>query len=401
MTAESLPARQSAAGGHRPLQPEAPRVPSRLEKPPPGAINRKDVHSPFPTSRGVHRGSRWLLPFLLLVLTAILPGVLRGASSPTIDNLISKLPDPDQWTNSPLDTALQDPDPMFQDPAFRRLATSLRGRDAQGALDSLRLLAARYPNKPRIQFLHGIFALSLKRYPEAETSFRALIAAKATAPLGWYGVACAQIAQDRPAEAVASLHQAVALQPKFTGAWLLLAIYQARQGQPVRGAEAAHRVTQIAPNLALGWGVLGYCDASAMKYADAIACYRKAIRSASHYAFAYEGLGICYARTDRPHDAIGPLKAALALAPRNYMAATELGYCCLRAGQPADGVKACRQAVETRPGFSQGWDMLGLCYERQGKMRAAAKAFKRAVQEDAANGSARGHLAEIAPKTGR
>ena len=131
--------------------------------------------------------SRGLLAGFLLAATTIFPAALRAASSPAVDNMISKLPDPDQWSKSPLENALKDPDPIFKEPAFRQLVVSLKGRDPKGALESLRTLAAKFPDKPALQFLHGAFALSLKLYPEAETSFRKLIAIKAAAAGGWFG----------------------------------------------------------------------------------------------------------------------------------------------------------------------------------------------------------------------
>jgi tetratricopeptide (TPR) repeat protein len=342
-----------------------------------------------------------LLTLLLLMVASGLPLITRAAPPDAVDHLISELPDPNSWTRSPLETALKDPDPMFSDPAFRRLVASLQGRNPQAALENLRALAATYPAKTGVQFLRGVFALRLKLYLEAEASFQAIIARKTDAPLGWYGLACVQIAVRRPPDALASLRRAVKLQPKFTGAWLLLAIYQTRQGDPGQGITAAQRVTQIAPDLPVGWAVLGYCESSARKYDDAIPCYQRAIRSAHRYAFAYEGLGVCYARTNRPAAALQPLQTALSLAPNDYLAATELGSCCLRAGQPDAGVKACRQAVAVRPDFSQGWNMLGQCYQQQKKMRDAARAFQRAVQTDPHNADAQAHLAALTPPAGR
>jgi tetratricopeptide (TPR) repeat protein len=339
-----------------------------------------------------------LLPLLLLAVGLACPAGGRAAAPPsTVDHLISELPDPDSWAKSPLETALKDPDPMFADPAFRRLVISLRGRDPKAALDSLRTLAIAYPAKTGVQFLRGVFALRLKLYPEAQAAFETIIARKTDAALGWYGLACVQVAQHRSPAALASLHRALQLQPKFTGAWILLALYETQQGNPAQGAAAALHVTQLAPNLAMGWGVLGYCETSARKYNEAISCYQRAIRGANRCAFAYEGLGVCYAQTNRPAAALQPLQTALTLAPNNYLAATELGYCCLRVGQPAAGAKACQQAVAARPQFSQGWNMLGKCYQQQGKTREAAKAFQRAVQTDANNTDARTRLAALTP----
>ena len=316
--------------------------------------------------------------------------------------MISKLPDPDQWSKSPLENALKDPDPIFKEPAFRQLVVSLHGRDPKGVLASLRTLAAKFPDKPALQFLHGAFALSLKLYPEAETSFRKLIATKAEAAGGWFGLAEVQVAQDRASLAVASLHRAVALQPKFTLAWFTLAVLRGEVeptrlwGQRGAAGDAAR------PRAAPGMGHAGLLRAEHEKVRRGD--HRLPARPSAFPTAIPSPTRASASATRRPTGPPTPSRrsrSALVLAPKNYHAATALGACYLRAGQPADGVKVCRQAVEAKPDFSEGWDVLGVCYRQQGKTREASDAFQRALKADPANVAARTHLAEAASKARR
>ena len=292
---------------------------------------------------------------------ALATGQTRGAA-PEVENLINRLPDPNHLAKSPLETAIASQDPMFKDPDFLRLTEQFKHGKVRlnDALKSARALAARYPDKPAVHFLHGAFALALNLYPEAEASFR----------------------------------QSVKLEPKFALGWMALATCASKQNRPADGADAARHVTQLQPRFALGWGALAYCESNQKKYDDAIADYQRAVSLRNNDAFAYRGLGICYAITNRPADAVGPLKTALALTPRDSLAATELGYCYLRSGQYDDGAKVCWQALRVQSGFAKAWDILGLCYQRQGKQRDALNAFTQAYKAAPDDLAVRTHLAE-------
>ena len=69
------------------------------------------MHLPLPVPANArHRRAAGWLALLLLAVGSGAPAGLRAASSPAVDSLLSKLPDPGGWTKSPLESALKDPD---------------------------------------------------------------------------------------------------------------------------------------------------------------------------------------------------------------------------------------------------------------------------------------------------
>ncbi len=339
------------------------------------------------------------LPFLLMGIF-LAPMSLRGASAP-VDQLISKLPDPDRWTQSPLEAALKDPDPMFKDPVFLKMAAAAKRGNLRATLESVRTLTATYPNKPELHFLRGLLAHMLRLYPEAEDSFRTVTHLRPKLALPWVGLAGVQRDEGHQDECCVSLRTAAALQPKYAVTWDLLAGAEARRSHFDDGIAAARHATALQPRSGWGWAALAYCEAAEKKYDAAIGDYRQAIAQVRNYTFANRQLGICYVNTNRLAQAIPPLKTAMDSSKgRDYLAATELGYCYLMTGHPADGAAACQQAVHANPKFDKGWDLLGVCYRHEGKPQVAVYAFKRAVEANPGNAQARKHLAEVTATAG-
>ena len=339
---------------------------------------------------------------LLLGAEFLSPAGAAAPANPELDGMISKLPDPAKWKESPLQDAL---DPATHDPDLARAAAALPSHKAPTAaqltraLGFIRLVAARYPTHPEIQYVHGRLALLLKSYAEAERAFLAVAADPKTAALGWFYAGSTEFLEDRPRDAAGSMHRCIRANPPpvlAAYAWTLLAYYDSLGGNPAEAATAAQQGTKLAPGNGFMWAIRGLCEANARRYDAAIADYRRAISLNHRLDLAYEGLGSTYAQINRPGDAIAPLKMALALAPGNYVAAMKLGYCYLRSGQPADGAKLCRQAVALRPDFSRAWDVLGVCYQQLGRRREALDAFRQAVKTEPGNTTARAHLDQVA-----
>ena len=337
-----------------------------------------------------------------LLLGAGCPPPARAAApaNPELDGMISKLPDPSRWKESPLQDAL---DPATHDPDLARVQAALKKKDFSGALRLMHAVALRYPTHPVIQYTDGCLALLLKSYAEAERAFRALAANPKSAAPGWFYVGATQFLENRPHEAAVSMRQCIRANPPphlAASAWTALAYYDNLSGNHAEAIAASQQATKLAPANGLTWAVRGFCEAGAKRYDAAITDYQKAISLNHRLAIAYEGLGSIYVQTNRPGDAIAPLKEALALAPGNSLAAIQLGYCYLRSGQPGDGVRVCRQTVATHPGFSKAWDVLGLCYEQLGKRREALDAFRQAVKTGPNDTAARAHLDRAARDAG-
>lgn len=224
---------------------------------------------------------RALTAVLLLLAVSLLPTArVRSAAPGTVDRLVSRLPAPESFARSPLETALRDTNPIVRDPDYQRLGKALRAHDDKAALRSARPLARRYPKVAPLQLLYGLVALSNRQLPEAEAAMRAAIAAGPSVGYGWYGLARVQIEANRPASAVASAQRAVALSPRFFLGWLLLANLQAGQSRFAQGTDAARHATVLLPKAAVGWDALGRCLRGQNKPRDAAAAFERAVRLA-------------------------------------------------------------------------------------------------------------------------
>lgn len=219
------------------------------------------------------------LPAVLLAFALVVPSA-PGAGSGAVDRLVSRLPDPGSFARSPLESALRDPDPISKDPNFLRLGKALDAHDYRAALRWVRPLAGRHPKAAPLQLLHGLLALSNRRFPEAEAAMRASIAADPSVGFGWYGLARVQSEANHPAAAVASAQRAVALSPKFFLGWVTLAVLQARQSHFAEGADAARHATALLPKSPVGWDVLGLCLRGQHKPRESVEAFKRAVKLA-------------------------------------------------------------------------------------------------------------------------
>src|SRR5207253_9964563 len=108
-----------------------------------------------------------MLSFALFAVTSAL------AEDASIDRLLNKLPPPEKLVKPPVQRAMEQPDPAFQDPIGRQTLQAIMTDNIPQALYLNRKLTERYPRSLGAQYLRGVMAWTVHQYGEAYSSFRA------------------------------------------------------------------------------------------------------------------------------------------------------------------------------------------------------------------------------------
>ena len=332
-----------------------------------------------------------------------LPGFLASAAAapapatnanPASQSLLSRLPDPSEFKKNPLENVAKGQDPIANDPTFKDLQAAVKRQDSKTALNDLRNLTGRFPNKySGLHELRGFLALRYHFVGEAENSFRQVTRIEPKAALGWYSLALMEAVQSRFPAAEVDARTSVKASDSFAPGWILLAICQDKLGQKADAVASATHATQVAPNKAPNWVFLARCKIQQGKQAAAVGDLEHA-RSIENTPLTNALLGSCYVQLNQPARAVAPYQQALKGKPGDAVICRQLGYCYLATGNVAAAEQVCRQGAKAQPGNAAVWDMLGLCYRREGKQHEAVDAFEHAVKDSPRDLSAREHLDE-------
>jgi len=149
-----------------------------------------------------------VLSFALIATTASL------AQDASIDRLLNKLPPPEKLVKPPVQRAMEQPDPAFQDPIGRQTLQAIMTDNIPQALYLNRKLTERYPRSLGAQYLRGVVAWTVHQYGEASSSFRAATKIQPRYAPAHFGLAAVQGAQGHFAEAIPHLQRVIELEPK-------------------------------------------------------------------------------------------------------------------------------------------------------------------------------------------
>src|SRR5947208_7392318 len=108
-----------------------------------------------------------------VLVFALLPTTGALAQDASIDRLLNKLPPPEKLVKPPVQRAMEQPDPAFQDPIGRQTLQAIMTDNIPQALYLNRKLTERYPRSIGGQYLRGVVAWTVHQYGEASSSFRA------------------------------------------------------------------------------------------------------------------------------------------------------------------------------------------------------------------------------------
>ena len=159
--------------------------------------------------------SLWLVRRIGVALAVVL-GIapLVVAEDASIDKLLSKLPPPEKLAKSPVQRALQQPDPAFKDPLGRQTVMAVLMRNYPQALVLSRKLTERYPRSSAAYCVRGALGLGQRQFAEASSSFHTAANIQPHSALAYWGLASVEGAQRRFGAAVPYLHRVAELEPK-------------------------------------------------------------------------------------------------------------------------------------------------------------------------------------------
>jgi tetratricopeptide (TPR) repeat protein len=227
--------------------------------------------------------------FHLSLSLALLFGSTKapGAEDSSIDRLLNKLPPPEKLVKP-----VTQFDPASSDPLVKDMMAAAKTRNFGRALSLSRRLCEKYPKSAAAHCIHGLFAFSLRRYPESSTAFRAALSAQPKMLFAHLGFATAEAAQNQYATALSSYQQVTRLDPKAEIGWLGASACADMLGRRQDSLAYAKQATAVAPKSSVAWLQLARAekasghDQAALKALNRSNQLRRSARPATYNAGA-------------------------------------------------------------------------------------------------------------------
>ncbi len=335
----------------------------------------------FPAHLRYNRAMKSSVPPVLVSLLLIFaaPATLPAADA-TVDQLLKKLPPPEEFVQSPTDRAVLDARTLENDPAVRKLTVSLQARDYGRALDLVRDLTGRYPKNPVAHSVHGAIAYRLRQFAEASAACRRAIALRPGYADPHMGLGFIELAQKRPAAAIPHFQKYAQLEPKQPAPWMLLSACHERLGQKEKAREEAKRATVVSPASAGAWVQLARAEKNVGHTNEALRAILRAADLLPDSAYMMATVGYSYINLNQIPAAIPPLRRAAHFAPNDFLIHSQLGFCLEATGQVDAALPHLRKGAKLAPNYAPVWQHLGIAYAMKGQHRDAIKSFERAVK---------------------
>ena len=192
----------------------------------------------------------WIRNLVILGAVAITLGAV-AAEDPSIDRLLRKLPPPEKLVRPGMGA-----DPAGSDPIGKEMMAAAKARKFERALILSRQLARRYPRSAAANFIHGLFALTTDRFPEAEAAYRAAITNEPKLAVAYVGLGMSEAGQHRYAEALAIFQQVTRMEPQAEVGWVAASGCASKLGRRRESVAYAKNGTNVAPNSFAAWSQL-------------------------------------------------------------------------------------------------------------------------------------------------
>jgi tetratricopeptide (TPR) repeat protein len=179
------------------------------------------------------------------IFAALLATSAFAAQDPSIDRLLNKLPPPEKFV-----------DPAPNDPLAKQMIAAAKAQNYGAALDASRKLASKYPKSLGAHVVHGMIALSLRRFPEAVTAYRKVLSIRPDFVAAYVGLGLAEASQGHFREALVDFQQVTRLAPKADMGWIGSSACAEGLGRRQESLEHARRATVVAPSSAGAWSQL-------------------------------------------------------------------------------------------------------------------------------------------------
>ena len=234
-------------------------------------------------------------------------------------------------------------------------------------------------NPPPPAEVNALLALyNSRRYAEAESSTRALLAQYPDFGFGWKLLGGTLQMQGK--EALPAFEKVAELMPGDPEAHYNLGVVLKSSGRLDDAVASYHRALKLKPdyyeahsNLSNTLKDLGQLD-------DAVASYRRALQIKPDSADAHNNLGTALKESGQLDDAVASYRRAVALKPDFVLGYYNLGNAHRELGQLDDAVKCYRQAVMLNPDFSLAYFKLGLAQKDLGQFDDVADSFRHVVK---------------------
>ncbi len=182
---------------------------------------------------------------LVALLIVLIP--CASAQDASIDELLKKLPSPEELAKPAVDKALQQPDPALKDPLAREVLLALQAQNFPRAADLSHQLLVRYPKAAGALCMNATTATAVGQIGEASFSLRKAISLRPDLAVAYFMLGNLEIRQQHYDVALPHFQKAAELEPKNPIAFVFLSQCYAKLGRGNEGIDYAKRATVAAP----------------------------------------------------------------------------------------------------------------------------------------------------------
>lgn len=216
-----------------------------------------------------------------------------------------------------------------------------------------------------------------RQYVDAETQYRATIAANPTSTLAYSNLT--KVLLDGPdsgwPEAAAAGQRAVDLAPRDANPRSNLGLALHRVGRDADAERELRRALELDPEWAPAHHNLGFVFAAQGRFAEAVAEYQKALVLDPENAMSWHHLGRALESMGHVPEAIVAEQRAVALQPEHEELWLDLGNALLGNGAFDDAIAAYQRAVTIKPGWGDALTNIAIAQSSAGRGDEALAAF--------------------------
>jgi protein O-GlcNAc transferase len=272
-------------------------------------------------------------------------------------------------------------DPANADVMFRMGVLGLQCAAYDDALIWLDRAIALAPDVSRYRFARGQVLAEQRRFDDAISTYRALLAFDATSADLWFALGSALHANGDIYAAAKAYDSAAALDPAQVEALNNLGNCYRQLGETVRAQAAYLRVLAVQPQHANALTNLGTLLQACGEFDTALELLSSAVDAAPDTPSCLLNLGVALYEQRRHTEAVAWFKRTLELDPQFPEAAYNLGNALHALGQRREAEAQYRAAIALNPQHADAHNNLGNVSKELGDYKAAAQAFDAAIAE--------------------